>query len=74
MEATFKKLFTILDPCTHQVLSNHKTLSTILSGATVPLKKLTNEKSDGLKVAAFDRPPFKLFTMRFLQIGAGPIL
>jgi hypothetical protein len=26
---------------------------------------LTNEKRGGLKVVAFDRPPFKLFTLRF---------
>jgi hypothetical protein len=37
IEATLKNLFTIYDPCTHQGLSNHSTLSTILSGATVPL-------------------------------------
>jgi hypothetical protein len=36
MEATFKKLITILHPYTHQRLSNHSTLSTIKSGATVP--------------------------------------
>ncbi len=38
MEATFENLFTILDPYTHQGLSNHITLSTIKSGTTVPLK------------------------------------
>ncbi len=37
MEATLKNLFTILDPYTHQGLSNHTTLSTIQSGATVSL-------------------------------------
>ncbi len=30
-----------------------------------PLKVLTNEKRGGLKVIAFDRSPFKLFTLRF---------
>jgi hypothetical protein len=29
------------------------------------LKVLTNEKRGGLKVVAFDRTPFKLFTLRF---------
>jgi hypothetical protein len=29
------------------------------------LKVLTNEKRDGLKVAEFDRSPFKLFTLKF---------
>jgi hypothetical protein len=29
------------------------------------LKVLTNEKKGGLEVVAFDRPPFKLFTLRF---------
>ncbi len=29
------------------------------------LKVLTNEKRGGLKVVAFDRSPFKLFTLRF---------
>ncbi len=29
------------------------------------LKVLTNEKRGGLKVAAFDRSPFKLFSLRF---------
>ncbi len=29
------------------------------------LKVLTNEKRGGLKVVAFDKPPFKLFTLRF---------
>jgi hypothetical protein len=31
----------------------------------VPLKVLTNEKRGDLKAAAFDRSPFKLFTLRF---------
>ncbi len=31
----------------------------------VYLKVLTNEKRGGLKVVAFDRSPFKLFTLRF---------
>ncbi len=31
----------------------------------VPLKVLTNEKRGGLKVLAFDRSPFKLFSLRF---------
>jgi hypothetical protein len=31
----------------------------------VDLKVLANEKRGGLKVVAFDRPPFKLFTLRF---------
>ncbi len=30
-----------------------------------PLKVLTNEKRGGLKVVAFDKSPFKLFTLRF---------
>jgi hypothetical protein len=39
------------------------------------LKVLTNEKRGGLKVVAFDKSPFKLFTLRiFKQIGVGPIL
>jgi hypothetical protein len=40
------------------------------------LKVLTNEKRGGLKVVAFDRSPFKLFTLRFLNksVHAGPIL
>jgi hypothetical protein len=29
------------------------------------LKVLTNEKRGGLKVEAFDRSPFKLFTLKF---------
>jgi hypothetical protein len=29
------------------------------------LKVLTNKKSGGLKVVAFERPPFKLFMLRF---------
>ncbi len=29
------------------------------------LKLLTNEKRGGLKVVAFDKSPFKLFTLRF---------
>jgi hypothetical protein len=29
------------------------------------LKVLTNEKSGGLKVVAFDRSPFKILTLRF---------
>jgi hypothetical protein len=29
------------------------------------LKVLTNEKRGGLKVAEFDRSPFKLFTLKF---------
>jgi hypothetical protein len=29
------------------------------------LKVLTNEKRGGLKVVAFDKSPFKLFTLRF---------
>jgi hypothetical protein len=36
---------------------------------TDPLKVLTNEKRDGLKVVAFDRSPFKLFTLRFSNIS-----
>ncbi len=39
MRATFKNLFTIYNPYTHQGLSNHCTLSPIKSGATVPLNK-----------------------------------
>ncbi len=31
------------------------------------IKGLTNEKRGGLKVVAFDRSPFKLFTQRFLN-------
>ncbi len=38
MQATFKNLFTIYEPYTHQGLSNLTTFSSILSGATVPLK------------------------------------
>jgi hypothetical protein len=38
MEATFKKKFTIVDPYTHQGLSNHSTLVTIYSGATVSIR------------------------------------
>jgi hypothetical protein len=42
----------------------------------VPLKVLTNEKRDGLKLVAFDRSPFNLLINAeiFKQIGAGPIL
>jgi hypothetical protein len=29
------------------------------------LKPLANEKRGGLKVVTFDRPPFKLFTLKF---------
>ncbi len=36
-----------------------------LGHAWAPLKVLTNEKRGGLKVVAFDRSPFKLFTLRF---------
>jgi hypothetical protein len=37
--------------------------------------KVLIEKRGGLKVVAFDKSPFKLFTLRFFkQIGAGPIL
>ncbi len=32
---------------------------------TVPLEVLTNGKRGGLKVVAFDKSPFKLFTLRF---------
>jgi hypothetical protein len=38
------------------------------------LKVWTNEKRGGLKVGAFNRSPFKLFTLRFSDISAGPIL
>jgi hypothetical protein len=39
-----------------------------------PLKVLTNEKRDGLKVVSFDRYRFKLFTSEiFIKIYAGPI-
>jgi hypothetical protein len=31
----------------------------------INLKVLTNEKRGGLKVVAFDKSPFKLFTLRF---------
>ncbi len=34
-------------------------------GGDVMFKGLTNETRDGLKVVAFDRSPFKLFTLRF---------
>ncbi len=41
----------------------------------IHVKCITNEKRGGLKVVAFDKSPFKLFTVRiFKQIGAGPIL
>jgi hypothetical protein len=37
-----------------------------LKTSRVPyLKVLTNEKKGGLEVVAFDRSPFKLFTLRF---------
>jgi hypothetical protein len=35
------------------------------SGKERTLKVLPNEKRGGLKVVAFDRSPFKLFTLRF---------
>jgi hypothetical protein len=35
------------------------------NAVTSSLKVLTNEKRGGLKVAAFDRSPFKLFSLRF---------
>ncbi len=36
----------------------------------VLLKVLTNEKRDGLKVAAFDKSPCKIFTLRFSVMSA----
>ncbi len=39
--------------------------SLIFYALNTPLKVLTNEKRGGLKVVALDRPPFKLFTLRF---------
>jgi hypothetical protein len=43
------------------------TYHTLFYISSVPkwLKVLTNEKRGGLKVVAFDRFPFKLFTLRF---------
>ena len=39
------------------------------------LKVSTNEKRSGSKVVAFDRSPFKVFSLRFSRnSGAGPIL
>ncbi len=37
----------------------------IIKNITTSLKVLTNEKRGGLKVLAFDRSPFKLFSPRF---------
>jgi hypothetical protein len=37
------------------------------AGSGYALKILINEKRCGLKVLAFDRSPFKLFTLRFLN-------
>jgi hypothetical protein len=34
-------------------------------GVKTGLKVLTNENRGGLKVVAFDKSPFKLFTLRF---------
>jgi hypothetical protein len=44
----------------HQHPSHREVLTEMSS-----LKVLTNEKRGGLKVVAFDRSPFKLFTLRF---------
>jgi hypothetical protein len=37
----------------------------VIRGNIACLKVLTNEKRGGLKVVSFNRPPFKLFTLRF---------
>ncbi len=37
----------------------------VFSNQVVTLKVLTNEKRDGLRVVAFHKSPFKLFTLRF---------
>ncbi len=36
------------------------------------LKVLTNEKRGGLKVIAFDKPPFRLFTLKFSNKSIQP--
>jgi hypothetical protein len=36
----------------------------------ITLKVSTNEKKGGLEVVAFDRSPFKLYTLRFLNKSA----
>jgi hypothetical protein len=47
-----------LDRCT-------LTYSPLTDSTCLPLKVLTNEKRGGLKVIAFDKSPFKLFTLKF---------
>ncbi len=47
---------------------NHKNVRIAIFGLT-HLKVSTNEKRGGLKVVAFDRYPFKVFSLRFLKKG-----
>jgi hypothetical protein len=53
----FKNLFVVIRDLT--------ALKENPSKATVFLKVLANEKRGGLEVVAFDKSPFKLFTLRF---------